>query len=567
MRYLALATDYDGTLASSGKVKPSTVEAILKLKASGRRAMLVTGRRLQNLQDVFPEYELFDYIICENGAVVYQPSSQRKEFLADPLPDRFIERLGRIGIQPLEVGEIILSTHSRYKESVLNAIYELGLEAQLTFNGESTMVLPQGISKATGMERALQRMGLSFHEVVGIGDSANDHSLLRNCECPIAVANAVATIKESAVYVTRCQSGDGVEEIISELLQNDLAPLAPSLTHNHIELGKRLDGQVVWMPAFGQNILIAGPSGSGKSTFATGFIERLLMRQYQVCIVDPEGDYGTLQDVVAIGNSRRPPSVNEILGILENPKISVSVNLLGISLADRPQFLSHLLPSLQMMRSRTGRPQWILIDEVHHVFPSSWSTTELTLPKKLGETIFLTVHPDQVARPILKTVDTVVAVGAFPNRTLAQFSEAAGETFAGPLELPEGKNQVIAWMKNSGQGPFIMEAIAGHSERLRHLRKYAEGDLGNHSFYFTGVENRLHLKAQNLMIFSQIAEGLDEETWSYHLSRGDYSRWFKEQVKDLQLYDETRRIEKRKDLKSQDARKLILELIRARYSI
>lgn len=85
-------------------------------------------------------------------------------------------------------------------------------------------------------------------------------------------------------------------------------------------------------------MLIAGPSGCGKSTLTAGIIERLIEKDYQACIVDPEGDYGTLRDVVALGNQWRAPSVAEVLSILNDPKINVSVNLLGIPLDDRPDF-------------------------------------------------------------------------------------------------------------------------------------------------------------------------------------------------------------------------------------
>jgi hypothetical protein len=133
--------------------------------------------------------------------------------------------------------------------------------------------------------------------------------------------------------------------------------------------------------------------------------------------------------------------------------------------------------------------------------------------------------------------------------------------------LPERKEEVIVWQVGLGQGPITMEVIAGRSERLRHLRKYAEGDLGNHSFYFHGPDNRLNLKAQNLVIFVQISEGLDLDTWNFHLRRGDFSSWFREKVKDDHLASETERIERRQDLQAQDARRLVCELIRARYTI
>jgi adenylylsulfate kinase-like enzyme len=48
------------------------------------------------------------------------------------------------------------------------------------------------------------------------------------------------------------------------------------------------------------NLFIAGPSGSGKSTVATGFLERLAEHEYQFCVIDPEGDYETLEGAVTL---------------------------------------------------------------------------------------------------------------------------------------------------------------------------------------------------------------------------------------------------------------------------
>jgi hypothetical protein len=112
-----------------------------------------------------------------------------------------------------------------------------------------------------------------------------------------------------------------------------------------------------------------------------------------------------------------------------------------------------------------------------------------------------------------------------------------------------------------------MNAAPGRAERLRHLRKYAEGDMRYHSFYFRGPGGRQNLKAQNLIVFSQIAEGIDEETWLFHLRRGDYSRWFRGAVKDKYLADQVERIEQRRDLQPSETRKLIRSLIEARYTL
>jgi hypothetical protein len=112
-----------------------------------------------------------------------------------------------------------------------------------------------------------------------------------------------------------------------------------------------------------------------------------------------------------------------------------------------------------------------------------------------------------------------------------------------------------------------MSIIPASRDRIRHRRKYAEGNMRYHSFYFRGPDGRHNLKAQNLTIFSQIAEGIDEATWLFHLHRGDYSRWFRDAVKDRYLADQTERIEQRRDLQPMETRKLIRSFIEARYTL
>ncbi len=104
-------------------------------------------------------------------------------------------------------------------------------------------------------------------------------------------------------------------------------------------------------------------------------------------------------------------------------------------------------------------------------------------------------------------------------------------------------------------------------ERIRHHRKYAEGDLRWSSFYLRGPDGKTNLKAHNLRIFSHLAEGIDEETWMYHLRRGDYSRWFRHSIRDTSLADEAERIEQRNDIAPSRTRQLIREMIYARYTL
>lgn len=567
MRYLTLVADYDGTLADHDRIADATVQALERLRASGRRAIMVTGRRLNDLLAVCTCPKLFDLIVAENGAVVYDPGTRKESVLANPPSKVLLNALRARSVTPLEIGQVVVATLEHQRAVVQDVVWELGLEAQVIGNRSAVMILPAGVNKASGLEYALRKLGLSRHEAVGIGDAENDHSFLESCECAVAVANATASLKENVVFVTSSANGGGVRELIENLIEDDLERVQGQIDRNQLLLGNRLDGSAVRIAPYGCNILIAGPSGCGKSTLAAGLIERLVEKDYQVCIVDPEGDYGTLQELVALGNQWRAPSISEILAILEDPKVNLSINLLGIPLADRPDFLAQLMPHVQGLRTRSGRPHWLVLDEAHHMLPDSGGPADSALPRQLGETLLVTVHPDHVSPAILSIVDVVIAIGQAPERTLEKFARATSRELVWPEALTYQPQQVVVWFANADQPPFGMRPEPGRAERIRHRRKYAEGDLRWHSFYFRGPEGRTNLKAYNLAIFSQLAQGIDDETWLFHLRRGDYSRWFRDSIRDVQLAEESERIERRHDLAPWQTRQMICELIHARYTL
>jgi HAD superfamily hydrolase (TIGR01484 family) len=569
MRYLALVTDYDDTLATGGAISNVVAEGLERLRTSGRHVLLATGRRLDDLLAICPYVDLFSYVVAENGALLYEPKSRDTTLLADPMPDRFLRAVQEAHIAPLEIGRVILATRVPNQDRMLQIIQELGLELKITFNRSAVMVLPTGTNKASGTKHALRKLGMSPHEIVAIGDSENDHSLLQLAECPVAVANALDALKDIAAIVTKAPAGEGVVELIDELVANDLEHVDARLIHRHIQLGTRLDQTVVRVPPYGPNILVAGPSGSGKSTLAAGFIERLIEKSYQVCVVDPEGDFVADQRLVTIGDRDRLPSTNEILGVLQDPDVNVNVNLLGAPLLDRPRFFAEFFPNLQAMRARTGRPHWCVIDEAHHLLPATWGHAALSLPQGLGETLLVTVHPDHVAPAILSMVDVVIAVGPSPFATLREFGTGLGKL---PFSLlpdqpanPDG--DVTCWLVNSGQDPFRMHVTHGKVERIRHFRKYAVGNLKWHSFWFRGPDGKHNLSAPNLALFCHIGRGIDDETWLFHLRRGDYSRWIQDSVRDKGLAEFVRQVEKQSDHSATESRDRICEAIEVKYSL
>ena len=218
MRYLALATDYDGTLASHGRVAPETIDALRRLAATGRKLILVTGRRVDDLIDVFPEVAIFDRVVGENGPVIYRPQSGESRVLSAPPPKAFIEELRRRGVEPLTVGQVFVATEQPNERVVLDAIAELGLDLQVILNKGSVMVLPTSVNKATGLSAALEELGISPQDVVGIGDAENDEAFLAMCGRGVAVANALESLKARADQITQGENGAGVREVIEWLI-------------------------------------------------------------------------------------------------------------------------------------------------------------------------------------------------------------------------------------------------------------------------------------------------------------------------------------------------------------
>src|SRR5438093_2480732 len=108
MRYLALACDYDGTLAHDGVVHEQVLGALERLRESGRHLILVTGRELPDLVRVFSRLDLFERVVAENGALLYQPSTHEEKPLDEPPPAQLGDALLNRGV-PISVGRCIIA--------------------------------------------------------------------------------------------------------------------------------------------------------------------------------------------------------------------------------------------------------------------------------------------------------------------------------------------------------------------------------------------------------------------------------------------------------------------------
>jgi hydroxymethylpyrimidine pyrophosphatase-like HAD family hydrolase/GTPase SAR1 family protein len=571
-----LASDYDCTLAEHGTISETTARALARVRESGRKVILVTGRMLPDLKSVCPEADrMFDAIVAENGAMVYFPDRREVKVIGDAPEPALVDALRRRGV-PIDIGNSIIATVEPYSTAALAAIRETGVERTLVFNKGAVMLLPGGVTKGTGLEAALAAMDLSAHNMVGIGDGENDHAFLSLSECAVAVADAVPALRERADYVTREPQGRGATEFIEEHLLNDLVDLLPRLTRHRIMLGQDSEGQPVSLPAHGTALLVVGPSASGKSTLTGALVERLVEAKRTVLLLDPEGDYQTLSElegVVVLGGKAEQtlPTSDEVSQLLRHTHTSLVLNLSAMTNPEKVDYATKILGVMTAVRSSRGLPHWLIIDEAHHVMPADGSPAAELLRAGPESFCLITLSSDKLAAPTLPHINAVASteIEAFNAgvhavlRSRPEPRPAPPSVDGGPLERGEA-----ALARLSAPLHAVRFGVArARVQQRRHIRKYTEGELPpDRSFFFRGPHEALNLRAANLARFVELADGVDEGTWAHHLGKRHYSAWMRDMIKDPELAAEIESVETAGG-SAAESRRRVLELIRARYAV
>jgi hydroxymethylpyrimidine pyrophosphatase-like HAD family hydrolase len=565
MLYHALAADYDGTLATDGVVDEATIDALRRLRESGRKLILVTGRIVEQIRQVFPQIGLCNLVVADNGAVLFDPQTEEVTTLADPPPRQFVETLARRGVPHLETGHVVVATWEPYETTVLQTIRDLGLELQIIFNKGAVMVLPTGVNKATGLRAALKRVGLSHHNTVGIGDAENDEAFLKLCDASAAVDNALDVVKRQVDLVMHGARGAGVAELIEQLLADDLKKLHRR-PNRGVVMGTDLASNEFHIPVYGTRMLVTGGPAGGKSKFAVAMLEQLMEKCYQTCVVDPEGDYQGMKDLVVLGTRQQAPPVEEVLQVLEDPEKSCVMCLFGARRDEQPVVFARLLRALMEYRSRTGRPHWYIIDEAHYPLPAKWKPVEELHLDELRSVMYITAFLDQLPERVLRSVDLFVAIGDDPVQNLSQYCELLAiptPEVSPPADRQE--HRALAWWRELGPPVWFHRSLP-RAEHQRHRHGYLDGDMDpEHRFYFRGGKGELNLPAQNLRMFMQLGEGVDDETWLHHLKQGDYADWFREIIKDEQLARAADHLAANGHPSAADTRRELFDLIRKKY--
>lgn len=563
MFFLALAADYDGTIAQFGRVDESTCASLRRLKQTGRRLILVTGRELAELQHAFSDIGVFDLVVAENGAVLHDPSSGETTALAAPPPPGFIEKLISRKVAPISVGRCIVATWEPHQNAVLETIKEFGLDLKIVFNKGAVMILPSAVTKASGLRAALARLDIAARNVVGVGDAENDHAFLAACGCAAAVANALPTVKAAADITLAGDHGAGVAELVDRMIGDEKRLVLSSRLGLPIGTGR--DGKQVFLWPF-QNVLVMGDSESGKSRFARMLTERMVEKEFEFFVIDPEGDYHGLRHAVAIAQGVDQPRTEEAIRLLRETGVNVVANTVALNLADRRRLVAEILAPMSALKARTGRPHWLIVDEAHQLFPPA-PDIGAKVPDTFPASIFITVSPERLSVSILRRIDAVIGLRGAGIGKLASLLGALGAPAA--LQDTDGQgDEALVWFRDTAGTAIPVRVQAPLQEHRRHLGKYAVGDVGEwHSFYFRGPDGKGNLRARNVWEFAHISSDVDDKTWEHHLRAHDYSKWLRDVIKDGELALQVEKIEGDMHSKPAESRADICRMLLSRYVV
>ncbi|MBZ5628405.1 MAG: HAD hydrolase family protein [Acidobacteriia bacterium] len=549
MKFGVLVLDYDGTIAVDGVLDPDVRSAIAEARAAGVVVVLATGKILRDLRREAGDLGFVDAIVAENGAVLAFPGSGYSSVLAASPPSAFVDALRQRGI-PISVGECVVEAPASAAYEVLSVLREMRLSLVPVFNRDRLMVLPDGVSKATGLRVALFDLRLSSHNAIAIGDAENDHRMLEMCEIGAAVEWGSQALKAAADEVVHGSGPPDVASYIRRLVHS--RSLLPSrVGRRRLLLGHDCEGWPMELSFRGRNLLIAGDPKSGKS-WVTGLLcEQLAFYRYCVCVIDPEGDYTGLEvlpGVTVLGGDSPPPRSHELLRALRHPDMSVVIDLSRLTHAEKSEYMQSLLPALALVRRRTGLPHRIVVDEAHYFLQGPEAADLLDL--ELAGYILVTYKVGRLDRRVLDATETIlVTLTTDPNevKTLAALcrvkdrEEEWGVTL-GQLHL--GEAAVLTGGEGAECGLRRFRLAPRLTSHVRHREKYLDVPiLRGQAFVFVSSRGSSGQQARSLREFVDVVAATPATELHGHLRRGDFSRWVENVFGDHHLASRLRQLE------------------------
>jgi hypothetical protein len=571
MKLAAIALDYDGTIAINGVMDASVRAAIGEARDAGVAVILATGRRLSDLRQAAGDLTCFDAVVAENGAVLDFPARGRHVLLGHLPSQAFVQELKRRGVH-FEIGEALIEADAASSGTIIEVIHALEQPLVLTFNRGRVMALPQAVGKSTGLRQALVALQISIHNTIAIGDAENDHDLLDACEVGVAVEWGSAALRAVADEVILGTGPEAVSDYIRQISRRGELTTA-QMGRRRVLLGHQHDGKPVSLAVRGRPVLIAGEPASGKSWLAGLMCEQLILQGYCLCVVDPEGDYASLEalpGVILLGGDDPPPRARELTRALRHPDVSVVVDLSKVRHREKLQYLETLMDLLLRLRRQTGLPHRIVVDEAHYLI-SRKPSGSLPAAELSGQTL-ITYRVSTLAKSIHLPEDTVVLVTKETDpheiETLRGFSRIPGASVSPRVfrDLQTNEAAILPGAEESGGCVRRFQIGVRLTTHVRHRTKYLDMPVSEGQAFVFSADSRPVARARTLKEFVGLIVALPAGVVEGHLRRHDFSRWIEDVFRDGPLAARVRALETTMETEAAgDITGNIDQTIRARY--
>jgi hydroxymethylpyrimidine pyrophosphatase-like HAD family hydrolase len=523
----AVVTDFDGTITTHDGLDDRTRHDLDAARRAGLALVLATGRRWCELDHVLPDgRDLFDAIVCENGAVL--DVGGEHVLLHPPVDAELADALRTRGV-PATPGEVLIAIPPGWDDQVHAVVAASAGDAQVVRNRGELMVLPAGCSKATGAKRALEHLGLSIHNAVGMGDAENDQSLLDACEWSVVPSTAVAALRRHADRVLDEAPPRAFAELLALLGSDD----RPRSRRHRLVLGDDLDDRPVTVAGGDLRMLITGGTHAGKSYLAGAIVEELIAQDHAVVVIDPEGDYDRLGSPLGpcVMHPRTDAVAERVVETIQHRGTSVVVDLSGQTVDDQRRAVRQVASALDEVRTRTGMPQWVVIDEAHLLLTEAHTARQLLGRSALG-TCVVSYRPHELDRSILDDVDVAIVVpgAGFDDRAALEAVATLGAVTVPDLERELahcrlGEGLVLRRGCGTLEVAKLRERRSAH---VRHREKYLATPLPTHlHFHFRerdGDEDGF--VATDVEQFHHGLRRASVECVRHHIRHHDFSTWF-----------------------------------------
>lgn len=563
-----LAFDFDGTLALNGDVPPEVETALEQCRAGGHALFLVTGRRFETLS-LGSLADLFTGIVWENGAVLHHTASGETYLPFGQLDPRLLKAIEEAGI-PFERGLTIAATWTPHDQALWPILSSQGSSASLEYNKSAVMVLPPGATKGSGLERLLALCGLSPRNLAAFGDAENDLSMLTLAEVSVAVADAVPAVIETADVIASAPGPQGVLEILKQYPLGGKFLDIPLKRERPILLGQTESGTAVHIPAArlaGLNLGVFGNSATGKSWMVGLLAEGLHHEDYQVLLIDPEGDFRGLRVlprfVSMSGDRATLPSPAAIVSLIEEAGVSLVLDLSQYPVTLRSHYVAELMRALRPVRERKFRPHWIVLDEAQEFLLEGGEVTSLLRPVlKAGGWAFVSYRPDRLSESVLGSLHHLLLTRITDNMIggcLRTHCSACNLRGASLNQIPMGSALLC------GGNIVRMRPAIRRVPHVRHLYKYLDRPLPpGKRFAFRTENGHLGIEAASLYELSHLIPTLPLASLEYHDRREDFVKWVEWTLGDGALASRLRKVTNRRYV-GEELREALNQVVSSHY--